>query len=260
MHSDIKHESIQKRHTKRQQKRMRAQRIRRIVSLSTLALIVLCIIVFFTPLLGIRHISVAGNFKVDTQSLEQALDSYNGHNLLLARKSNIKSRLLAFPYIESVAVKRKLIPPSLEIGVKEREAICVIAHNQSYVLIDQSGKILEVSDKKNDLTEIQGLRLTSANAGEIISLDDNSMLKTVVSSLEVFKKSGLMSGITKIDFSDFENITFNYENRIDGICGPYVDFSRKLSLFREAITSNKLTEHSRGTINLSRTGRAVYTP
>ena len=69
-----------------------------------------------------------------------------------------------------------------------------------------------------------------------------------------------MSGITKIDFTDLENITFNYENRIDGICGPYVDFSRKLSLFREAITSNKLTEHSRGTINLSRTGRAVYTP
>ena len=105
-----------------------------------------------------------------------------------------------------------------------------------------------------------GLRLTSANAGEIISLDDNSTLKTVISALEAFKKSGLMSGINKIDFSDFENITFNYENRIDGICGPYVDFSRKLSLFREAITSNKLTEHSRGTINLSRTGRAVYTP
>lgn len=260
MHSETKHESIQKRHTKRQQKRIRQQKIRRMVFYALLASVALCIIIFFTPIFSIRSITVSGNFKVESTELYQALDIYQKQNLILTGSGNVKKRLLEFAYIDSVSVKKKLFPPSLDVEIVEREPICAITHNQAYVHIDSSGRILELSDKRNDLCEIFGLRLTSANPGETITLDDNSGLKTVLNAISAFKKSGLMSGITKIDFTDLENITFNYENRIDGICGPYVDFSRKLSLFREAITSNKLTEHSRGTINLSRTGRAVYTP
>lgn len=264
MHSDTRreahHEPIQKRHTKRQQKRIRAKKIRRMIFYTSLVTVLLCIIIFFTPLLSIRSINVSGNFRIESTELYQSLDIYTSQNLFLTRKGNVRKRILAFPYVESVSVKKKLFPPSLEIELQERESICVIPYNNAYAYIDGSGRILELADRRNDLCEINGLRLTSANPGETISLDDNSGLKTVLQALSAFKKSGLMSGITKIDFSDLENITFNYENRIDGVCGPYVDFSRKLSLFREAITSNKLTEHSRGTINLSRTGRAVYTP
>ena len=104
------------------------------------------------------------------------------------------------------------------------------------------------------------MNLTAATDGTVISLDDNGKLKTVLSVLEQFRKSGLMSGVTVINFEDIDNITFNYQNRLDGICGPYVDFSRKLSLFREAITSNRLTENSRGTIDLTKKGHAVYRP
>ena len=74
------------------------------------------------------------------------------------------------------------------------------------------------------------------------------------------KKTDIIKGVTVISFEDVTNITFNYENRLDVICGTYIDFRRKLSLFKEAINSNKLTENSKGTINLSTTGKAIYTP
>lgn len=82
-------------------------------------------------------------------------------------------------------------------------------HNNSFVTIDISGRILEVSDRKAELPELAGLNLTAATDGTVISLDDNGKLKTVLSVLEQFRKSGLMSGVTVINFEDIDNITFN---------------------------------------------------
>lgn len=253
-------ESIRRRHSKRQQKRRRQQLIRRYISLGTLSAIVLCIIIFATPLLDIRRVSISGNIKIENSELEPIAESLKGNNLILTGKGSVEKALLPFAYADSVSVKRGLFPPSVSIVITEREPVIQLMHNQSYVTIDISGKILEVGERNTEYAELCGLKLTSSNAGEIISLDDNSKLKTVIGVLESFKKSGLLAGVTKINLEDMDNITFNYENRIDGVCGPYVDFVRKLGLFREAITSNRLTENTRGTIDLTKTGKAVYTP
>ena len=258
--NDRKSESLQKRHSKRQQQRRRAQLIRRGFFFALLAVIFLCIIIFATPLFNIQNIEISGNSVIETAQIEQRLGSVVGSNLFLTSKGNIEDSVMSFAYADSVSVKRGLFPPTVSIEITECVPAAYLLYNSSFVTIDINGKILEVNDKKSELPELSGLRLTSANVGEIISLDDNSKLKTVISVLENFRKSGLIAGVTVISFEDMNNITFNYENRIDGICGSYVDFSRKLSLFREAITSNKLTENSRGTIDLTKTGKAVYTP
>ena len=251
---------IRRRHSKRQQKRRRQQLIRRTITISTLSIILLSIILFATPILNIRSVSISGNIKLSSEEFAPIAESLTGRNLLLASKKGIKKQILAFPYTEDVDVDKKLFPPSLLIEVTEREPSIFLMHNQQFVLVDDTGKILEVTNAKPEIPELIGLKLTSANQGEILSLDDNSKLKTVINILESFKKSGLLAGVTKINLEDIDNITFNYENRIDGICGPYVDFKRKLGLFREAITSNQLTDKSRGTIDLTKTGHAVYRP
>ena len=260
MRSAVREDSIQKRHSRRQQKRRRAQLIRRTVSLGLLGIILLCIIVFFTPLLNIRSVTISGNSKIETDQIEQKLGVLTGENLLLTRTGKIEEDILTLAYVDKVSAKRGLFPPSITIEITEREPLAYIVHNNSFVTIDICGRILEVSDRKAELPELAGLNLTAATDGTVISLDDNGKLKTVLSVLEQFRKSGLMSGVTVINFEDIDNITFNYQNRLDGICGPYVDFSRKLSLFREAITSYRLTENSRGTIDLTKKGHAVYRP
>lgn len=251
---------IRRRHTKRQQKRRRQQLIRRTITISTLSVILLCIILFATPLLHIRGVSISGNIKISTEELQPIAESLSGRNLLLTGKKGVKKMFLGFPYTDDISVNKKLFPPSLIIEIEEREPAICLMHNQEFVVADATGRILEVTSSKPEMPELIGLKLTSSNAGETLSLDDNSKLKTVVNILESFKKSGLLTGITKISLEDMDNIIFNYENRIDGICGPYVDFNRKLGLFREAITSNQLTEKSRGTIDLTKTGHAVYRP
>ncbi len=251
---------IKKRHSKRQLKRRRQQLIRRTITLTTLSLILLSIIIFLTPLLHVRGVEIVGNSKIATSELEPIAESLKGRNLLLTGKKDVMKEMSVFAYIDNISVDKKLFPPSVTVEISECIPAAVLVHNSSLVIIDASGKILETGAEKPEVAEVSGLKLTSANPGEIISLDDNAKRETVLDVLSDFKKSGLLSGVTKISFEDIDNITFNYENRIDGICGPYVDFGRKLSLFREAITSNKLTENSRGTIDLTKTGKAVYTP
>ncbi len=260
MRNAIRDESFEKRHSRRQKKRRRAQLIRRFISFGLLGVILLCIILFFTPILNIRNVSITGNSKIDTAQIEQSLGMVVGENLLLTRTNKIEDAILSFPYAETVTVKRKLIPPSIIIEIVECEPIAYIIHNKTFVIVNVNGKILEVTDQKPELMELTGLKLTSSNAGEIISLDDNGKLKSVLDVLATFRKSGLMDGVTVINFEDMDNLTFNYQNRIDGICGSTSDLSHKLSLFREAITSNRLTENSRGTIDLTQTGYARYRP
>lgn len=254
----MQEENIRRRHTMRQQQRRRAQLMRRITSLSVLSIILLCIIIFATPLFDIRSVSFGGNVNIPSETLEATLNTLCGDNLILTGRRRVFRQLSSLAYIDSVSVHKKLIPPSLSVEISECTPAAFLSHNDLFVTIDSDGKILETSERKPELAEITGLRLTSANAGEIISLDDNSKLKTVLSALAEFKKSGLMGGIVSISFEDLDNICFNYENRLDGLCGSYVDFTRKLAFFREAISSSRLTENSRGTIDLTQTGRAVY--
>lgn len=251
---------IRRRHSKRQQKRRRQQLIRRTIFLTFLSAVLLCIIIFGTPLLNIRNVSISGNLKISDDQLAPIAEQLNGRNLLLTGKGSVKKQLYAFAYTDDVSVKRKLFPPSVVIEISEREPMAYLAHNSQFVVVDETARILEVTSISPEIPEIVGLKLTSSNQGEIISLDDNSKLKTVINTFSDFKKSGLLAGVTRISFEDMDNITFNYENRLDGICGPYVDFKRKLGLFREVITSNQLTDKSRGTIDLSKTGHATYRP
>ncbi len=257
---DKRQTDIRNRHSKRQLKRRRQQLARRTIFLGSLSLILLLSIIFFTPIFNIRSVAVEGNSIIETDALLDALTSLDGENLLLTSKRDAKKVLDAFAYIDKVTVKKGLFPPSVTVVIDECKPACYLMHSKSFVVIDKTGKILDVTETKPEFTELTGLKLTSANEGENLSLDDNSKLKTVISMLADFEKSGLLSGVTKINMEDTNNILFNYENRLDAVCGAYSDFSRKLALFREAITSNSFTPNTRGTINLTKSGKAVYTP
>ena len=74
------------------------------------------------------------------------------------------------------------------------------------------------------------------------------------------KKIDILKGVKSISVADISNISFNYEDRIDAICGSSVDLSKKLGFFKSAVNSNRLTENSRGTIDLTTIGKAIYTP
>ena len=235
--------------------------MRRSIFFSFIALVLVLIVMFFTPLFNIRDVKFSGNSRIGDEEITSTIGEIEGKNLFSYRKSKIKGRLGKLAYIDKVSVKKKVFPPTVIINIKECTPAFQAECEGGFAVTDKLGKVLEKTPEKLEGVPVaEGLAITSAKEGEEIALKDAETQKIIMSCIENIEKAGIIGDITVMSFADMTNITFNYQGRLDVICGTHIDFQRKLALFKEAVNSNKLTENSRGTINLSTTGKAIYTP
>lgn len=259
--TDRNMDNIRIRHIKRQQQRKKIMMRRRIMFFTVLGLIALSIVLFFTPLFNIKNVNVSGNEKVETQTIEQAIGSINNDNLFRLNTKKIITNIKTIPYVDDAEIKKKLFPSGINVKVTECIPVGSIQNGETYIILDKNFKVLEKIDAPaENVTQISGIAVTAANEGAVISADDADKLTTVIEIYNELVGEDLISKIVTIDFSDMNNISFNYENRLDVLCGSVVDFSKKIGMFQKAITSTKLTGNSRGTINISTFGKAIYSP
>ncbi len=252
---------IHERHLQRQMHRKRVMKRRRIIFYSVVAIIVLSIILFFTPLFNIKQIDITGNVRIETPQIKQAIGSVEEENLFRLNTKKIAENIELLPYVNSVKIEKKIFPVGLKVEIQECEPVCYVMYGEQYAILDKNLKVLEISDTAfENLSNIIGISVTSVSEGSVITTDDPEKLEEVIQCINYITDQGIVQSIGNIDFTDMSNITFNYENRLDVICGSTLDFSKKISMFKKALTSTKLTDNSRGTIDLSVSGKAIYTP
>lgn len=254
-------ETIRKRHSERQRKRMRIMKIRRTVFFTLLSLTVVFIIMFCTPVFRIRGVEVKGNQKIETAEITESLGEIEGKNLFRAKISAMKKNVLKIPYIDTVDIERVIFRSKLSVKVTECEEAAAIAGGNGYIIIDSTAKVLaEVQEKPGDIPEVTGLSITNVSVGEKLNIEEQEKFEIMVTCLEEMKKIGILGGVKNISVADAGNITFNYEDRLDALCGSSVELEKKLSYFKSAINSSRLKENARGTIDLTTTGKAIYSP
>ena len=254
-------DSIRIRHVKRLKQRKRMMKRRRIIFFTVVGLILVSIILFFTPLFNIKNINIVGNAKVDTAYIRQTIGSVEEENLFRLRTKRIINNIKTIPYVDDVIIKKKVFPVGINVEVIECIPVGYIQNNESYVVLDKNFKVLEILDAPvENISQISGVAVTSAAEGAVITTDDAQKLLEVSDICAMLIEHEMISKIGAIRFDDMNNITFTYENRLDVICGSVVDFSKKIGMFEKAVTSSKLTDNSRGTIDISISGKAIYTP
>ena len=261
MSEGLTHENIQIRHRMRQKQRRAAMKRRRIVFFTVLSVIVISIVLFFTPLFNIKKIEITGNNKIETALIKQSIGSVEDENLFRLNTKKITESVRTIPYVNDLTIKKSIFPVAITVNILECQPIGYITSNESYIIIDKDFKVLEISENKiENLTEIVGFGVTAANEGAIISIDDNEKLLASIECISKMIEQEIMINVGTLNFTDMNNITFTYENRLDVVCGSSVDFSKKIGMFYMALNSDKLTANSRGTIDISVTGKAIYTP
>ena len=254
-------DDIKARHIKRQLQHKRMMKRRRTIFFTVLTIIFISIILFFTPLFNIKHINIYGNIKLETAVIKQKIGSVEEENLFRLNTKKIIKEIKTLPYTDDVKIKKKLIPSSLEVTVLECVPIGFVFYNEQYIILDKNFKVLEILDTKiENLGEISGLEITSATPGAILAVDDTEKLTSCTQCILELINQELIFKIGKIDFSDMSDILFTYENRLNVVCGSTVDFAKKIGMFSKAVSSSKLTADSRGTIDISISGKAIYTP
>jgi len=259
--AEIANETIRNRHLERQKKRMRQMKRRRCITISVLISIVLLIIIFFTPIFKIRKIEIEGNNKVATAEIEGKLGKCMNNNIFRYRTSNPIKDIKSIPYIDNVVIKKSPFSSKITVTITECKPAAYVEVGEKEVVLDKKLKVLEVVDNiEYDIPEITNMSVVQVNPGETVGLENEGLVNMVSTCIEVLYNEGILKGVEYISFEDSNNIKFNYEERLDVVCGGKENFEKKIKLFNQAINTEDISDKARGTIDLSVSSRAVYTP
>lgn len=120
-----------------------------------------------SPYLAVTEVSVAGAQRVAKEEVLSASGINQGQNIFSFSKDEVATRLKANPWVETVDINREL-PGTVEITVKEREAIALVKLESLYVM-DANGVIFKKysAEEGLDLPVVTGLsRESLASGGE----------------------------------------------------------------------------------------------
>lgn len=145
--------------------------------------LVVIICIMLSPLFTIKKISVQGNHYYTKEEIANMCNTSIGNNLWFgAEKKILIKRLLKDPYFFDVKIKRK-IPGTLNVIVKERTQAASIKFGGKYIIIDENGRVLRISEPDPKLTVLEGLTLKKINVGEKISAKEKNRLEKAMKIL-----------------------------------------------------------------------------
>lgn len=255
-------EEIKNKYRRQQrEKEIKAMRIRALLVLLSCAMLVI-ILALMTPIFNIRSISVAGNDIITIEEIDAQIGDLKGENLFRTGEGLIKKRLKNIAYVDEVSVSKRILPPSVRVTIIECEPAGFIVVNGVELIINSELKILDDSNRlpTGGIPEIEGMSVSEYNVGKTLVSNDAQKDEAIGMCLSQMEQTGILASVNSIDIENITGIEFMYQNRINVLCGTPLDLNRKLNMFRETILSNNISENAKGTIDLTVTGKAVYTP
>ena len=196
----------------------------------------------------IENVQVKGNkYYTDTEVINLA-GAVTGVNLFWgAGDSKIKKNLKKNPYFSEVKVKRKL-PSTLVIDLKEREQIAAIVYGDKYVVIDDKGTVLRISEVDPKVTLLTGLTISRLKVGEAVGAEETSTLNTTLKMLSSMEEGDIY--FKKIDVSRVVIKAYIYDTLI--VKGTPKQMMMAIDSGKLQIVVNDLfkMDITRGTINL----------
>ena len=258
----LSEEEIKNRYRRMQkEKELKAKRIRAMLILLCIIMLVL-ILAFMTPVFNIRTISVEGNEIVSVEEIDSQIGDLVGENLFRTGGKMIEKRLKNIAYVDEVSISKRMFPPSVRVSIKECKPAGYVVVNGIELIINSELKILDDSNRlpTDDIPEITGIFPSDYEVGKTFESEEIEKNEVLALCLTQMEQTGILQSVNKIDIENITGIEFMYQDRINVLCGTQLDLGRKLSLFRETILSNNISDKAKGTIDLTVTGKAVYTP
>ena len=226
------------------------------------ALLVIALTIFgMSVFLKIMHIEVNGARLYSEEDVIDASEIASGSNLLFINKSSVSDRIFdAMPYISEIKITR-VMPDLIRIEVKETSAIASIRHENSTLLIDSAGRVLECVDDgskeavPHGLIEIVGFTPVGPEPGKVMTaeLGDETRLQYLKDVLASVEGAGIRRDVAYIDISSIANITLGYTERFRVVLGSAAEVSQKLRRLPGSIDTinEKHTSEETGVIDMS---------
>lgn len=225
-------------------------------------LIVIALIFVMSVMFRVNNIIVEGNEHYTDNEIIQAVDIEEGDNLFFFDRFAAVSRVFSkLPYIEEVSVKRTL-PDKVVVTVEERTALAYIVLGEEEWTIDNSCKILGKSAEGEiqTLIAITGIHPGTLLIGEKLTTEDGNtdIVDYIAEVLYQIEERGMAPYVSRVDFSDPNNVKFDYDSTYTMQIGGHSNVEYKFGMIVSVL--GKLLEGDTGVINVSDGNTAHFIP
>ncbi len=245
----------------RKEERLHRQYIHSLIGFAV-AVVLAIVLVFMTPIFSIREIRLNGNYIVTKETITSKVGDMIGANLFGTSTSKIEKKVLEIPQINSVEVSKHIFPSYLQLDITENKPAAYLLCGNITLIVDSELKVIDDSGvfSKENLPSISGISVSEYQLNSIIDVKSDEKKNVLIELLQSLEATGLIEKTSYISVDDITSIKFNYDNRIEVLCGSQLQLERKIRMFTEALKTSNITENSMGTFDFSIPGHAIHKP
>ena len=219
-------------------------------TLTVLILVSVCFVLSITVFFKIDAIEVEGETRYPAEDIIGSCNIEIGDNLILCNTSTGESEIWKkYPYIESVDIRKKLFN-KIVIEVREAVPASVIESDGKYVLLSESGKIIDISDKKqSDVPIIMGAKLMTPKLSSSVKYKDPKVeeyISEILSAAEEYK----LGQLRVIDVGNLSKIIVETKTGLHIILGTPENVDYKLKTAKKIIDKD-IPANDVGTLDVS---------
>lgn len=138
----------------------------------------------------INGVAVGGNKEISDEDILKLSGISIGDNIFDTHPWSVERKIKKNLYIETVDVKRKL-PDKIEIIVRERSGKAQFTMGDKYVITDNTGMVLEVSNDARNVTTVSGVTVTGAEPEKTVEVKESSEYSKAMSLIKAAEEGDL---------------------------------------------------------------------
>jgi len=147
----------------------------------------------------VTNIEVDGNQFYTTAQVIELSGLETGKNMFFEIKTKpARDKLLETPYIRVAKIERVPLG-TLRIEITERLEYAAIPSEGSYIIIDDEGMVLSVSEKKPELPILEGMNIINIEEGSPLKIEQSYLLTDTLKLLKAVDNTDLY--FTRVYFS-----------------------------------------------------------
>jgi len=183
------------------------------------------------PSLQIGHLFVRGHERLSTGEVLALVEGLRGQNILTVRLDDWQRKLLSSPWVESATIRR-LLPSTLEIGIRERRPMGIGRIGMAMYLVDDQGVIIDEYGPVYadiDLPIIDGLAASPQDGGSIVDVARAEFAATVIGALAA--RPEILRQVSQLDVANLHDAVVILDNDAALLRLGEADFAARLQQY-----------------------------
>lgn len=152
-----------------------------------------------SELFNVRAFDIQGNNYYTAAQIQEMTGLSTGVNMFRQKLSAAKEALLEDPYIKTASLKR--VPMhTIRVEIEERREYACVPYGSEFVLIDDEGMVLRISEEQAVLPLLDGMSINEMTPGKALGVEQSYLLTNTLELLKLMYENDLY--FKKILFSN----------------------------------------------------------